>query len=174
MRGMTHSLVPGEAGKVWLSGSQAVWGRQSCCLRRGILWLTFPIHSLGLRIFIILYDLHTYKFSLWFSKHFTLFLLPEMSNLFLFYLENSSFFCCRNSPNTTFGRKPSCHCGRAALVPCCDTWICIYKSMNPRQMRKYMIVSDAAADWKQTEARHGVSPQEVKSEFLGWAQVEMI
>lgn len=66
-RGMTHSLVPGEAGKVWLSGSQAVWGRQSCCLRRGILWLTFPIHSLGLRIFIIFYDLHTHKFSLWFS-----------------------------------------------------------------------------------------------------------
>ena len=55
MPGMTHSLVPGEDGKVWLSGSQvlcdednhATWGE-------GFPWLAFPI-ILRAQYFIIGY-----------------------------------------------------------------------------------------------------------------------
>lgn len=49
MPGMTHSLVPGEVGKVWLSGSPgSVWGRQSCYLQRGVSLAHFPHSFFGI------------------------------------------------------------------------------------------------------------------------------
>ena len=54
--GMTHSLEPGEVGKVWLSGSPgSVWGGHSCCLFRGV----SPLRSLRLSIFIMLMVFYT-------------------------------------------------------------------------------------------------------------------
>lgn len=50
MPGMTHSLAPGEAGKVWLSGSPgSVWGRRSCLEES--LWLTFLHPFFGIQDF---------------------------------------------------------------------------------------------------------------------------
>lgn len=41
--------------------------------------------------------------------------------------------------------------------------------MNPTRTREHRVVSEAAADRKQLEARarHGVSAQEIKSDLLG-------
>ena len=131
--GMTHSLEPGEVGKVWLSGSPgSVWGRHSCCLFRGV----FPLSSLRLSIFIMPYGLlHQHKFFLWVSLHVTfsscLDCPPSFSSTWKTH--PFSYRISSHTPSPFAGRLPA-----SVMEPFFPSMQlrCTCKNINPKQIGK--------------------------------------
>ena len=133
MPGVTHTLVPGEDGKVWLIGPQVPCGPDShAAWGERFPWLALPIHSLGSIFFY--YAFWSPPIQILLVVPLTLNIVPLAWNVQPLPRLPEKLFLLENELNITFCRKPSCLCCRDT-VALCVSWS-IYMSTILRRTRE--------------------------------------